>query len=250
MTDFHRMRKVEMILRWLSEIHTREHGLQQHLLTGPPPVTTRMAWGRSDVRLRSNAVVHFTTGANMAVTLTRYRFSAEDYDEMIDFGIIEEDERVELIRGEIVHKMPIGKSHIAVVNRLTRLLIQLIGDHAQVSVQNPIRLNNSEPEPDVSLLRFQDDFYDSAKPVGGDVLLVIEVSDASLETDRDIKRELYAEASIVEYWIVNLIDGCVEVHRQPQPNGTYSEMFVAKRGDTIPMVSLPQFALKVDQILG
>ncbi len=186
----------------------------------------------------------------MAVTLTRYRFSAEDYDEMIDFGIIEEDERVELIRGEIVHKMPIGKSHIAVVNRLTRLLIQLIGDHAQVSVQNPIRLNNSEPEPDVSLLRFQDDFYDSAKPVGGDVLLVIEVSDASLETDRDIKRELYAEASIVEYWIVNLIDGCVEVHRQPQPNGTYSEMFVAKRGDTIPMVSLPQFALKVDQILG
>ena len=186
----------------------------------------------------------------MAVTLTRYRFSVEDYDEMIDFGIIEEDERVELIRGEIVHKMPIGKLHMACVKRLNLLLIRLLGELATISIQDAIRFRDSEPEPDVVLLKPRADFYETEKPTPADVLLVIEVSDASLETDRDIKRELYAEASIVEYWIVNLVDGCVEVHRQPQPNGTYSEMFVAKRGDTIPMVSLPQFALKVDQILG
>lgn len=175
----------------------------------------------------------------MAPTLVRHRFSVDVYEQMIDTGILREDEPVELIRGKIIDKMPIGDVHAARVNRLNRLLVFALGRSAIVSVQNPIRLDDSEPEPDISLLIPRDDFYASGKPRPADVILVIEVSDTSLDFDREVKRPLYAEAGIGELWIVNLEDESLEVHRKPRPDGQYEEISVLCRGQDVEIAALP-----------
>lgn len=185
----------------------------------------------------------------MAPMLVHHRFTFDDYDQMIEYGILTENDRVEFIRGEIIEKMPIGDQHAACVNRLNRLLGKLIGESAIVSVQNPIRLEDSEPEPDLALLRPRPDFYASGKPRAADVLLVIEVADTTLDFDREVKRELYAEAGIAEFWIVNLLDACVEVHRQPTPEGSYRTMQAVRKGDQIAIASLPGCSVPVDQFL-
>lgn len=185
----------------------------------------------------------------MSATLTRHRFTVEEYNELIGFGVLGENQRVEFIRGEVIDKMPIGELHLFCVNQLNRILNRQVGDDVIVSVQNPIRLEDSEPEPDVALLRPRDDSYRSAKPQGKDALLVIEVADTSLEIDRDIKCSLYAEAGIPEYWIVNLLDGCVEVHRHPQPDGTYRQIQVLRDGQTVRVEALPNCTVEVSQLV-
>ena len=112
-----------------------------------------------------------------------------------------------------------------------------------MSVQNPILLADSEPEPDVALLRPRDDYYASGKPQAADVLLAVEVSDTSLDYDRDVKRPLYAQAGITEYWILNLTDECLEVHRQPQPDGSYRDLQTLRRGEQVTVAALPGVTL-------
>jgi Uma2 family endonuclease len=180
----------------------------------------------------------------MAIT----RYSVDDYEEMIRLGALTENDRVELIRGEIVAKMPIGDRHLVTVNRLNRLYNRRLGDLVIVSIQNPVRLDDSEPEPDVSLLRPREDEYASGKPRAADVLLLIEVSDSSLDYDRDVKKPLYAESGITEFWIVNLVDECLEVYRNPQPDGTYQEERVLKRGESTDIVALPGLVVAVDEL--
>ena len=126
----------------------------------------------------------------MPQTLVRHRFSVEDYEQMIDTGILREEDRVELIRGEIIDKMAIGDSHAASVKQLNRRFGRIFGDSVMVGVQDPIRLLDSEPEPDISLLVPRDDFYESGKPRAVDILLLIEVADTSLEFDRESKPAL------------------------------------------------------------
>jgi Uma2 family endonuclease len=185
----------------------------------------------------------------MSARLPGPRISVADYERMITAGILTEDHKVELIRGEILAKMAIGDPHIAAVNRLTRLFIRAVGGTAIVSVQNPIMLADSEPEPDVSLLRPKADDYASGKPQPADVLLVIEVADSSLDRDRNVKGPLYAENGITEYWIVNLIDRCLEVHRQPRPDGTYGDFRTLRPGDTTDVAALPGVSVAVADIL-
>jgi len=175
----------------------------------------------------------------MSMVRSHLRFSVARYEQMIDSGILTENDPVELIRGEIVEKMPIGDEHVACVNRLNRLFMRRLGDKAIVSIQNPIRLVDSEPEPDVALLAPRDDDYASGKPRPADVFLVVEVADTTLDYDRDIKLPLYAENDIVEYWIVNLLDRCLEVYRQPQPDGSYRDAHTLRAGDQVAVQSLP-----------
>src|SRR5262249_49655775 len=151
--------------------------------------------------------------APMPATRTRYRFKVNEYEQMVEFGILNENHPVELIRGEIVDKMHIGSRHAACVARANKLLGCSVRDQAIVWVQRPVRLADSEPEPDISLLRPRADFYAAPNPKPADVLLLIEVSDATLDFDRDVKGPLYAENGILEYWIVNLTDERLEVHR-------------------------------------
>ena len=160
-----------------------------------------------------------------------HRFSVDEYDEMIARGILDENDRVELIRGEIVDKMTIGDRHAACVKRLNSLFQALSPDRWIVSVQDPVAFEDSKPEPDLALLQPRGDFYADSTPRSSDILLVIEVADTSLDFDRDIKLPLYAEAGVSEYWIVNLTDSCVEVHRGPRSDGTYADsQTVAKDG--------------------
>ena len=130
----------------------------------------------------------------MAVELRRYRFTTTEYDRMAEAGVLGEDDRVELIEGEILEMSPMGRRHAACVDRLTRLLVRGVGDAAIVRVQNPIVLSDhNEPQPDLALLRPRVDFYTAEHPGPEDALLVVEVSDSSVEYDRQIKVPLYAQ---------------------------------------------------------
>lgn len=179
----------------------------------------------------------------------RYRLSVEQYDKMIEHGILTKYSKVELIRGEIVAKMPIGDLHSWCVIALNRLFGQIASAHAIVDVQGPIRLADSEPEPDIVLLSLRDDLYRSGKPKAGDELLIIEVADSSLEYDREVKGPLYAENGIPEYWILNVVDRCMEVYRGPQPDKTYGSVQSLRAGETITLSKLPSVSVAVSDII-
>lgn len=181
----------------------------------------------------------------MSLGFVHFKLSVDQYEQMIQAGILGENDRVELIRGELLDKMPIGESHVEVVNRLTRLFSKLLDDAVTVSVQNPVVLTDSEPEPDVALYTRRT----GGKARAGDVHLIIEVADSSLEFDRTVKLPLYAEAGIRELWIVNLIDDQVEVYRQPLLDGSFALTATRKRGDVIEPIAFPGLKLTVDDLL-
>jgi Uma2 family endonuclease len=181
----------------------------------------------------------------MSMVRNHLRFSVARYEQMIDSGILTENDPVELIRGEIVEKMPIGNQHAACVKRLNQQFSEVFRQKITLGVQDPVRLADSEPEPDLSLLKPRDDFYVSGKPTASDVLLVVEVADTTLDYDRDIKLPLYAENGIAEYWIVNLLDRWLEVYRQPQSDGTYRLAQTLRPGDQVSLEALPGVAFAV-----
>ena len=180
--------------------------------------------------------------------VTRWRFTVHDYHRMGEAGILHEDDRVELIEGEIVEMAAIGTRHFSCVNRLNRLLVMSVGDQAVVSVQNPVRLNeHTEPQPDVTVIRPRD--YRESLPEPEDVLLLIEVSDTTLAYDRGVKLPLYASAGIGEVWIVNLPAETIERYTEPSSNG-YRRVEQARRGQTLAPTALPGLTPTVDEVLG
>lgn len=185
----------------------------------------------------------------MSIARPHHRFSLEDYELMIDSGILTENDRVELIRGEIIEKMSIGELHAACVKRINRIFQSRLARRASVGVQDPIRLADSVPEPDISLLKPRADDYAAGHPEPDDVLLVVEVADASLAFDRTAKRDLYAENGIVEYWIVNLLDRTLEVHRQPQSTGMYAEVRVLSADDEIDLAAIAAVTFRLADLL-
>jgi Uma2 family endonuclease len=186
----------------------------------------------------------------VAVQLLRRRFAVEEYHRMAEAGILTEDDRVELIEGEIVEMAPIGSRHAACVKRLNRLFSQRVGERAIVDVQNPIRLGqHSEPQPDLSLLRPRQDFYASAHPGPQDVLLVIEVAETSADYDRQVKAPLYARAGVPELWLVDLQGQALEVFRSPTAAG-YQETQRLSRGQLLSPQALDDLKVPVAEILG
>ena len=182
--------------------------------------------------------------------IIRHRFTIEQYHDIIDQGIFAEDEPIELLRGEIVRKMPIGNPHAATVKRLNRLLPTRLPAGVLLSIQDPISVGDSEPEPDVAILNFCDDLYASRRPVAQDVLLLIEVADSSLAYDREVKGPIYAEAGVREYWIVNLMNSTVEVYRDPQSDGRFATVTTAVSGEILTPLLLSGLSVPVDEILG
>ncbi|HEV8683316.1 MAG TPA: Uma2 family endonuclease [Actinomycetota bacterium] len=179
-----------------------------------------------------------------------YRFTVEDYHRMAEAGILGEDDRVELIEGEIVEMPPIGSPHGGTVKALIHLFSKRVGDRALVAAQDPVRLSDfSEPQPDLMLLRRRPDFYRDAHPTPADVLLLVEVADTSAAYDRSVKVPLYAHAGIPEYWLVDLERGVVEVHRSPAGD-RYGEVLELAAGARVAPVSLADVELDVGEILG
>lgn len=190
------------------------------------------------------------TGEAMAVEIQRRRFSVDDYYRMAEVGILQPDERVELIDGEVRLMPPIGPGHASIVDRLTELLVAQTSGKAIVRVQNPVRLNDyTEPEPDLALLRRRDDFYVSAHPQPADVLVVVEVAATTLAYDRREKLPRYAATGIPEVWIVDVVGGTVEQYTRPE-EGSYAVARVLRRGEVLACEALPELGLSVQQIVG
>lgn len=185
----------------------------------------------------------------MSIQLAKRLLTVEEYHKMAEVGILDKDDRVELINGEIIEMSPIGKLHVNRVNRITSIFKKLPDEKAILSVQNPVSIAPySEPEPDISLLEFRADFYEEDLPKAENVLLVIEVADTSLGYDREVKKPLFASAGIPELWIVNIEDEQVEVYKTPQ-NGDYIHRQDYKRGDTI-FIERLGFEVETERILG
>ncbi len=163
----------------------------------------------------------------------RRLFTVDDYHAMARAGILSEDDRVELIEGEIVVLSPVGSRHAACVDILAELLIRAVDHRTAIRVQSPVHLAEStEPAPDVCVLVRRDDAYSENLPQPEDVLLIIEVSDTSLNYDRRVKALLYARHGIRQFWLIDLGSRTLEVHRAPGPEG-YGENSVHDGGDCL-----------------
>ena len=182
-------------------------------------------------------------------TATRRRFTVDEYYGMAEAGILHEDDRVELIEGDIIAMAPIGNRHTACVKRLNRLFGEQLGRQVLVSVQDPIRLSRrSEPQPDIVLLRPRDDFYAAGHPGPADVLLIVEVVDTSLPYDRR-KLRLYARAGVPCVWLAILSTRRVEVHREPSTDG-YRDVTIVGHGYLPALDELPALSVRVEDIFG
>ncbi len=185
----------------------------------------------------------------MPVEITKRLFDVDDYHRMAQAGILSEDDRVELIGGEIVAMTPIGPRHNASVNRATRALVTTVGDRAIVQVQGSVRLDRfQEPQPDLVLLRSQPDFYASRLPGAADILLIIEVAESSLDYDREVKARIYAQSEVQEYWLVDLDERLVSCYTEPQ-GGAYQRLQQCRAGQSLAPRALPECTIAVDVLL-
>lgn len=181
---------------------------------------------------------------------TPYRFSVGQYHRMIEVAILDENDRVELIHGEVVSKMPIGDPHIGCVRQLNELFILRCAGRVSVGVQDPVRLADSEPEPDISVCKRRKDHYRSGKPRPADVFLLIEVADTSVGYDRDVKGHLYADNGIVEFWLADVNDRTVTVYRGPRPDGTWETAETRSGADELTVAALPDIRLTIVDVFG
>ena len=181
--------------------------------------------------------------------IAKRRFTADEYQLMGQAGILSADDRVELIDGEVVEMTPIGTVHTSAVMRATRALMLAAGTRAGVRGQVPIRLGDfSEPEPDLALVKWRDDFYGTAHPGPDDILLVIEMADTSLRYDRQVKVPLYARHGIVEYWLVDLAAHSVTCYTSPGDD-TYRKVSVHGPGETLSPGSLLDVRIATNDLL-
>jgi Uma2 family endonuclease len=195
----------------------------------------------------------------LGAEVKKRRFGVGEYHRMAEAGILGEDDRVELVHGEIVEMTPIGSRHHACVMRLNRMLVEYCASseagHYIVSVQGPLWLDESnEPQPDVAVLKGRADFYEEDLPGAADALLVIEVSDTTLAYDRNVKLPLYAGASVPEAWIVDLGRRRVELYANPAAGVSGSLSYTSTKsfveGEEVRSLVLPSLVLPVREILG
>lgn len=160
------------------------------------------------------------------VLLNQCEWTIDQYHQMIAAGVLREDDRVELLFGKIVNRSPVGKVHAAGVKKLNQYFIRNFDRKVMVGVQDPVILSDySEPEPDLSIMTYQEDNYVNGLPRTADIILIIEVSDQTLRYDRNVKGAAYAQSGVREYWIVNLIDRQVEQYLAPdQRENRYTQL--------------------------
>jgi Uma2 family endonuclease len=183
--------------------------------------------------------------------LITHKFNVEQYQQMGKAEIFHPEARVELIDGEIVIMSPIGLKHSVTINRLTRFLVQNIGNQGIVSVKNSFRIPEySEPEPDILILKPRDDFYAEKFPLPEDILLIIEVADSSLRYDRTTKLALYAEQNIPEYWIANLERDIVEIYRQPLNKSYLKQTLIDNSHLSFAPLSFPKVTMNLKDFYG
>jgi Uma2 family endonuclease len=186
----------------------------------------------------------------MAQQLPKRWITVMEFEDMFKAGIFRQDERLELIEGEVFAMSPIGISHARCVNYLVNFLVQLFAGKIIVSAQNPITIDDySQPQPDIALLQWRADFYGQAHPRPHDILLAIEVADTTVSYDRKIKIPCYSKADIHETWIVNIPAERIEIYAQPV-NGEYSIVKYFQRGEEVQSHTISELKIGVNEILG
>jgi Uma2 family endonuclease len=179
----------------------------------------------------------------VALSPTSYRFTVKGYHRMTEADVFKPDDRVELVDGEVVKMSRIGTRHSACVSRLSHLILPWIGRGAVVRIQLPIQIGDfSEPQPDVALVRWRDDFYADHHPMPPDIHLVVEVADTSLRHDLLRKAPLYIAGGVPEVWVVDLVAEVVHVSR----GGSTSQLGA---GDSVSPLAFPDVVLEVAAIL-
>jgi Uma2 family endonuclease len=183
----------------------------------------------------------------MATDIARTRkFTADEWGQMVKLGIFAEDERLELIEGEIVEMAPIGDPHGRCVSQVNAPLVIGVGERALVWVNGPVRLGAaSVPEPDLTVVRRRS--YRAGAPRPEDILLVVEVADSSLRYDQTTKLRVYARAGILEYWVVGVEGEWIDVYRSPEGD-RYREQRRAGHGETIAPAAFPDVVIAVDDV--
>ena len=189
----------------------------------------------------------------MVTAVAARRFTVDEFQRMAAAGVFREDDRLELLDGEIIQMNPVGRRHVATVNRLTRLFARVVGDRALISVQNPIVLDPlAEPQPDMVLLRPREDDYEGALPAGTDTYLVVEVSDTTLRYDTTRKVRAYARGGIEVVWVVALgktpARDRVLVFEDPA-RGAYCSRREVRRGEMLPIPGLDDVSIAVSDFL-
>ncbi len=184
---------------------------------------------------------------------TAKRFTVEEYHRLAELGFFHEDDRIELIRGEIIQMAAKGTPHTTCCRNLLEELAALIRGRAKLQCQDPITLpSKSEPEPDFVIAKLSRDNYLSAHPTPEDVLLVIEIADSTLKYDQETKLSVYAEAGILDYWIFNLVDNHLETYSEPyqdlQGKFGYSVKRIILPNQTVALSCFPELVLDLSKV--
>jgi Uma2 family endonuclease len=199
---------------------------------------------------RMRAAVLSNQRGVMQAEVTKKLFTVDEYYRMVDAGILSERDRVELIEGEIVEMSPIGQRHVVCVDRANHLFTSSLNRRALISVQTPLRLNKyNEPQPDIVVMKWQDDYYSSKRHTPEDTLFVVEVSDTTLRYDTKIKLPLYAVTGVPELWIENLKENVLLVCRNPSGR-KYNTQLTLTRADAISPLAFPDVSFKIADLLG
>lgn len=179
----------------------------------------------------------------------RHRITIEHYYRMAEAGLFAPDARVELIEGEIVDMPPMGSRHAGKSARLADLLVGALAGRASVRQQLPVSLgSDTEPQPDLAVVKLRADYYESAHPTAEEVLLIVEISDATLRYDREVKGPLYARHAIPELWIVDLQNEQIHFHRAPV-RGQYALVTSTAGPGVTPIAALPGAAVDLSEVV-
>lgn len=185
----------------------------------------------------------------MDASIAVRRLSVQDYHQMAESGILQPDERIELLEGQIIQMAAKGTAHSAAVTRIERLLRNRLGERVLLRFQDPVRLNDySEPEPDVAVVQPNTLFYEDHHPIPSEVFLLIEVSDTTLKFDREVKSPAYARSGIAEYWVLDVKARKLHVYRVPGADGYQSEAILSEELTVAPL-AFPDCVITVREML-
>lgn len=192
---------------------------------------------------------HNLTGNFNGQTVKLRQITVEEYDAMIENGVFDEDDRVELLNGAIVDKMPKGTKHSSANDRINKIFYKNFSEKVIIRNQNPIWLDEfSEPEPDLVLAKPKADEYENSHPTPEEILLIVEIADSTLNYDRNSKGAAYARAGIKQYLLLNVQEKTLEDYREPSADGFQSKQ-TYRSGQSFNLVAFPETALAVKDFL-
>ena len=190
------------------------------------------------------------SAGDMEATIKTHAITVVEFDRMVDAGVYGPEDRIELIDGQLIDVPPQGAPHFGTLTRFEHRLRAAFGTRAQVRGQGPLPLGvDSQPEPDIALVRWNERFYGDAHPSVQETYAVVEIAYSSLQFDRGVKRRIYGLGRVPEYWIVDLEADTIEIYREPHDLG-YAPPAIFRRGQSVAFAAFPDVVFAVDELLG